>query len=450
MKEHTAMRKTLPITAGLIAGTLLSGTAGAATNAELEQRIQELEQTVRLLSRKQEVSEEVYTGDKAKAATAGTVKAGLDGFSLVSPDKQAELKLRGILQFDGRFGIEDHKDSDTFLFRRVRPTLEGKLGRAAFKLTPEFADDDADLVDGYIDVTLPASQVLRAGQFKPSISLERAQSASALAFIERAFPTELAPNRDRGVMLYSSTFDKRLNVEFAVTNGTADGRTATNSDVDGEQELNARVFFEPKPGIGFGVSGTSGEKFSKNDTRSASTSNVNAFLPRYRSPGQQTIFNYVSAAVADGDHTRFSPHAYAYVGPFGVMAEYIESTQDVGLGGRTEEFTNEAAQITAIWAITGEEESFKGIKPTRPGGAWELALRWSTLQIDDSAFDLKFADPAKSVESADEWAVGLNWAITQNLKAFANYTVTQFDGGAANGGDRDDEKAFFTRLQLNY
>ena len=48
------------------------------------------------------------------------------------------------------------------------------------------------------------------------------------------------------------------------------------------------------------------------------------------------------------------------------------------------------------------------------------------------------------------WAVGLNWTITPNLKAFTNYTITQFDGGAANGGDRDDEEALFTRLHLNY
>ena len=62
--------------------------------------------------------------------------------------------------------------------------------------------------------------------------------------------------------------------------GAPDGRNTTNSDVDGEQELNGRIFFEPKPGIGFGLAGTSGEKFSKNDTRAAASGNVNAFLPR--------------------------------------------------------------------------------------------------------------------------------------------------------------------------
>jgi hypothetical protein len=32
----------------------------------------------------------------------------------------------------------------------------------------------------------------------------------------------------------------------------------------------------------------------------------------------------------------------------------------------------------------------------------------------------------------------------------ANYTHTTFDGGGANGSDRDDEEVFSTRVQLNY
>ena len=74
-------------------------------------------------------------------------------------------------------------------------------------------------------------------------------------------------------------------------------------------------------------------------------------------------------------------------------------------------------------------ESFKGIKPKNPGlnaGAWELALRYSTLEVDDSAFDLGFSDPAKNVQQADEAAIGVNWVITQNVKLSANYTHTQF------------------------
>ena len=42
------------------------------------------------------------------------------------------------------------------------------------------------------------------------------------------------------------------------------------------------------------------------------------------------------------------------------------------------------------------------------------------------------------------------WYLTSNLKLVANYTQTQFDGGAAAGRDREDEKAFFTRAQLAF
>ncbi len=345
---------------------------------------------------------------------------------------------------------EDDKDAETWLFRRVRPTIEAKLGRASFRFTPEFAEDDADLVDGYVDWALSQDIGLRAGQFKPSISLERAQSASAMVFTERTFPAELAPNRDRGVMLYANLLDRRLNLEFGLTNGTPDGRNASNSDVDGEPELNARAFFEFRPGIGIGVAGTHGEKRAGNDVRAASSSNANAFLPRYRSASQTQVFGYRAGTVADGDHTRLSPHAYAYVGPFGVMAEYISSEQELTLGAAHGEFRNDAAQITGVWAITGEEEGFRGIKPAGPGGAWELALRWARLDVDDDAFDAGFADLSTSVTEAEQWAIGLNWTITPNLKAFTDYSLTQFDGGAAGGADRDDEKMIFTRLQLNY
>ena len=444
------MLKHTPIVAGLLASSLLSTGAGAATTAELEQRIAELEQTVRILSRKSEVAEEVYIADKARAAPNGRVKATLDGVSLVSADNQVEVKLKALAQFDGRFGIEDEKDTDTWLMRRVRPTIEASFGKAFFRFTPEFANDDADLVDGYMDYKLPANTLVRAGQFKAPVGLERLQSASALAFNERAFPTELLPNRDRGILLESNLLDRRLTLDLGVTNGTPDGRDASNSDFDGEQELTARAFFEVVPGIGFGIAGTHGEKVSGNDVRSESTTNSQAFLPRYRSPAQSTIFTYAADVAADGDHTRFTPGAYAYVGPFGAMAEYASSEQDMALADVSDSFTNEAAQFTAAWAITGEDESYKGIKPLGEYGGLEAVARWSTLDVDDDVFDAGFADPAKSVDGADQWSLGLNWSITQNFKILTSYSQTSFDGGAENGGDRDDEKLVFTRLQLNY
>jgi phosphate-selective porin OprO/OprP len=46
--------------------------------------------------------------------------------------------------------------------------------------------------------------------------------------------------------------------------------------------------------------------------------------------------------------------------------------------------------------------------------------------------------------------LGLNWYLNENLKWVLNYEQTSFDGGAAGGSDREDEKAFLTRVALGF
>ena len=71
------------------------------------------------------------------------------------------------------------------------------------------------------------------------------------------------------------------------------------------------------------------------------------------------------------------------------------------------------------------------------------------LDVDDDAFPL-FADPAKSASKATSWSDGVNWYPVGNLKIALSYTQTGFDGGAAGGADREDEKLLFTRLQIAF
>src|SRR5205085_2324609 len=67
-------------------------------------------------------------------------------------------------------------------------------------------------------------------------------------------------------------------------------------------------------------------------------------------------------------------------------------------------------------------------------GAVELGVRYNWLKVDSAAFPTA-ADPAKSVSKAQGFGVALNWQLSRNLKASANYEQTSFDGGAAAGGD---------------
>jgi phosphate-selective porin OprO/OprP len=236
-------------------------------------------------------------------------------------------------------------------------------------------------------------------------------------------------------------------------NGSVDGRVATTRNPDDEFEYGARLFFEPwikqtdsaLKGLGFGIGASAGQKEGAG----------NDFLPRYRAPAQETIFSYLGTVSADGDHTRIAPQGYYYVGPFGLMAEYVESEIELteSTSGARDDITSRAWQMTASWVLTGEKGSFGGVAPQSDFsfggglGAWELALRWGELEIDDDAFPV-FANPAAAVESATTYGVGLNWYLSRNAKAVFSYLTTEFEGGSPSG-DRDDETLVVTRLQYN-
>jgi phosphate-selective porin OprO/OprP len=305
-------------------------------------------------------------------------------------------------------------------------------------------------------VKLGKATQLRVGQFKSPVSLERLVSGSALPFVERTFASELAANRDMGFQFQGALASGAANWALGVFNGAVDGRNVAVTNPDGEFELAGRIFFEPwrndaesaLKGLGFGVAGSIGEKSGAG----------NDFLPRYRSASQETIFSYLATTRAEGDHVRFSPQGYYYVGPFGLMAEYITSKQDLvnTTTGASASLEHEAWQTTASWVITGEPASYKGVTPAHDFGwgpdsgygAWEVLFRVGGLEIDDDAFPV-FASTTTAVESADTWALGLNWYLSRNLKAVLNYQVTEFDAGAG-AGDRSDEEVIFARLQVAF
>ncbi|MFA5938701.1 MAG: porin [Sinimarinibacterium sp.] len=439
---------------GLVVGTLLLGAQPAFAQSQ-KPTAEDLDQRIRILERKLELSQE--EADK-KAKDSAAVSASEKGFSIKKGD--FELKLRGLFQTDARIFVDDDGAfNDTFLFRRLRPTFEGSLGKlVGFRLTPEFAGDAATVVDAYFDLKFSPAATLRAGKVKGPVSLERLQSGSAIAFIERGFPTELAPNRDIGVQLQGALFNSTFNYIVGYYNGVADGRDAATRDVDNRKEVGVRVFAEPfknvggaLAGLGFGVGGTHGSQFG-------SAVGNGGVLPQYRTPGQNTFFKYATDVAANGDHTRVSPQAYWYVGAFGVLTEYIQSEQTVALADVEEGIRNTAWQVATSFVLTGEDASYRGVtKPSQPftlggegWGAFELIARYGELSVDDVAFDAGLASINSSAREARSLGVGANWYLSPNVKVVLNYTQTEFDGGAAGGADRSEEKAVFARLQLAY
>jgi phosphate-selective porin OprO/OprP len=111
--------------------------------------------------------------------------------------------------------------------------------------------------------------------------------------------------------------------------------------------------------------------------------------------------------------------------------------------------------VAASYLITGEDNSPRGITPKHPftlrepgWGAWEIAARYSQLEVDDDAFPT-FANPATSASKASSWTVGVNWHLNKNFKLQLNYEQTDFGGGTSELLQKG-EKAILTRAQISF
>lgn len=438
-----------------------STTNGVRADDAAGATLQQLEQKVRIVERKLEIAEENAT---AKAKEAPTFTAGASGFGLYSPDKAFGLRLRGDIQADARFFVDDEAGrlTDSFLVRRARVTFDVNAGKSfALRIQPDFGGSSPQLLDAYVDYKKSEAFNLRFGRAKAPIGLERLQSSTDTLFNEDGFSTALTPNRVAGLQAYGSLGKGVIEYQLGVFNGVIDGDNAT-SDTDDDKSLAARVWLSPfkntdataLKGLSFGVAGSIGTH----------TGTTNApGLASYRSSGQSTFFSYrtsatnsADTAIADGDSTRIAPQFYYAAGPIGILGEYVLSEQEVANGKGSASLENEAWQLATSWVLTGETPSLRGLNPARPfdpakgqWGAFELKARIGELSIDDEAFSGGYAQSSRSAKSAESIGVGLNWYPTRNTRFSLDYEQTSFDGGATSG-DRPEEKVVIARAQVAF
>jgi phosphate-selective porin OprO/OprP len=479
--------------------------------------VAKLKTKVNTLERKLEVQDEVTTGALKKLPI---FDAGDNGFRITSADKKNQLRIGATIQTDYRNFLGDNTAAwipsgttgslgsvgpDSIFLRQARIVLEGYILKDIyFKIMPDFAQTSTTanmLPDAYVDFAYATQASLLVGKYKPSIGLERLQGDANTAFLERAFPTNLAPNRDMGIQVHGGfgmpgykaetapgPIDNKnaFTYQVGITDGTGDsgnpyGNGAQTTSSTGfatanNKEFDGRIFALPfqhsgydwLEGFGIGLAGS----FSSPD---------NLVINAQRTPlGQSQFIDYTQlnsttqtgtrVITANGSSNRIYPQAYWYKGPFGVMGEYVASTQTLsaaGAAGTSSKVnnitqTNTAAQAQVSYVITGEDNTFEGVKPIRnfdpfkgSWGALQLAARWSELNVDSDTF--KMIDPTKSARKATAGTVGANWFLNKNTLIRLDYEYVSFQGGAGtktgsiyNIANRPSEQVLSTRFQLAF
>ncbi|MGR6035308.1 MAG: OprO/OprP family phosphate-selective porin [Candidatus Nitrosoglobus sp.] len=418
--------------------------------------LKELEQKSRITERLREIDQELA---QQKVQETPVIGAGSEGFFLRSADRAFELRLRGTLQLDARFFFDNSNNATLsnpdLEIRRARPIIEGILFRYFdFRFMPDFGQGQTVLpVDGYLGFNYWPQFRIRAGKFKPPVGLERQQSVQDVLFMERGLPANLLPGRETGIQLYGDVLAKHLTYQVGIFYSARDNTNVTEFFQNNGTDFAARIFAFPflnhsadwLKGLGIGIGGSYGS--------------LKGQLSNFRIPsggtGVISFFTYRKGVTAAGDRFRISPQLYYAWGPFGLLGEYAYNSQEVQQETTLDALDHRAWQLAASYVLTGENASFKGVKPRQDfnpaQGAWgalELKARYNELHVDSSAFPI-FADPTRSAHNVQAWAVGINWYPTPNIKTMLDYEEGYFKGGAVSG-DRATERVLMTRLQLAF
>ena len=456
--------------------------APPALPPDLAARLDAAEQQGRIAARKVELLEE-QLATRAKESPSTT--ADDKGFGVRSADSAYTLRFRGLIQVDTRWFIGDgalSDKADTFIIRRLRPGIDGTLfSLVDYRFIPDFASGTLAVFDAYTDVHPFTWLRLRTGKFKSPLGLERLQADADLPLMERALTQYLTPQRDVGAALWGDVAGGVLTYNAGIYNGSPD---AANQDIDANhaKDFVLRALIQPFKLPALQDLGSLGLHFAWSRGNRFGTP-ANPQLPSFRSGGQNTFFSYLSSTTdqtgtvfAHLRQTRINPGLYYYVGPLGVLTEFVQSRQEVQKGNTTATLTHRAFHATASFVLGGKN-GYDGATPTTrfdpakgTWGALELAARWNYLKVDDATFGNAtdatvptFADAKKSARKAQGFAFALTFVPSRTFRLAVNYERTRFtDGSSVSVTDpttmkattqvanRNTENALFGRAQVNF
>lgn len=470
--------------AALFAGVAIACIGGGTAQAQesADERIARLEAALadlqsQLADLKASTGAQVAEVRKAQQATTVAIPNGRP--TIASGDGQFTAVFRGVAQLDG--AIYDQDDAgplatdfrrgsfgdaaeaerardlgDGFNFRRVRIGIEGKaFGDWEYNLMLDLGgsgnEEGGKINQAWLQYNGLGFTKLRVGAFAPVTGLEDGASNTGSLFIERASIAEtvrgLAGGDGRvgaqaafagerwsltgaltGNVIQTQTYDEQLGFV-----GRATWTPYKRPDALIHLGANANLILDPADTTGI-------------DSASGVTSTVRLRdRPEIRVDGTRLIdtgnINADSVTALGLEFGALWKNLYVQSEYFNIDVERRASAlPDPSFSGW---------YIQGSWILTGESRryganyGFDGPRPTKPfslangdWGAWELGLRYSTIDLNYRENTLNAAGGIRGGEQ-DIFSVGLNWYPNNNVLISATYRNVSVDrtspGGTAFG-----------------
>ena len=387
------------------------------------------------------------------------------GLKMETADKKFKLQIGGRIMTDFAF----FNENDTFKassvegdqksggeFRRARIFLAGLLyNRIGFKAQYEFAGGSPKFKNVYIQlVKLPWVGNFRVGNYKEPWSLENLTSSKYITFMERSLPNAFSRSQILGMGFFNHALDQRLTWNVGIFYDTDQDSPISNFDIHpGEWNGGFRITGLPwYPNKGRQLVHLGFSYIHEDQGKNGS------FTVESRPEAHLTSFNPVGVNLASGTMekiNRYNFEAAAVYGRFSLQFEYMLLNGDAPVGTPGVHYTG--WYIHASYFITGEHRKYK----TKSGtfarvsprqnfedggwGAWQVALRYSTLDLNDDNSAAAYLGG-----EMDNITVGLNWHLNPNTRFMFNYVHSMVDSAAVPSASAGNLNIFQARFQIDF
>ncbi|MEN8248632.1 MAG: porin [Bacteroidota bacterium] len=381
-----------------------------------------------------------------------------------SEDRNYKLWLDNRVYLDGATYFDNYDDSKTpeenlaegrldvpsqlLKARRMRIAFKARVGDNWYgEVDLDFDGMLVDIKDLYVRrfFGAPGSPwgQLRIGQFRMPQGMQQTTTSRYLKLMERASIKEFNPNRRLGIgwANWSPKYMFGLGLHTEETRNVLDYEIGDDNYYKGELQ-------GAKPMLGVS---TRGAYFPINETGKLVSIGL-GYSRRtpglYKHPDSRIKYDpkdetYVSemeftVAKVGGVKTATNMNVDAAVsyGPWRMTGEYHINTLAMKSSATPVNFSG--FYVQSAFLLTGEthawnhrEGEFTQVRANRESGAWEVAARYSYINLND--FDAGVRGGQKG-----QYTVGLNYYASRNVKFMLNYSYVDHDQYSNGAGDYSD------------